>query len=518
MLCLSIGMNTLLLVLVFGQTCSVSVAAESRTHSHTSKEYQYKYDHLKTKIWGPGLNSKAQLPSSYFYVELYLSNGTRYPTSAGPLEVLLTPGDGGKFRGRSSVIDRKDGSYIVNYRPVMPVRDLSISVLLDGQHLGQSPFLLPGWIYQENCNCPSDDTNAWLKALQCPESFDMLDEDLRPFSDLDMRKVEADVYKRWPKRQGSGALMHYIVKDNRVYRKEVGTICGFKMFSDAILLSLARKVKLPDVEFFINLGDWPLVKKSSTSPLPIFSWCGSDSTSDIILPTYDVTDSTLKSLSQVSLDMFTVQGTDSPNWSQKIPKALFRGRDSRKERLELVKLARRGNNSQLIDAGITAFFFFPKDEQLTSERINFFDFFKYKYQLNIDGTVAAYRFPYLMAADSLVLKQDSEYYEFFYKELQPWKHYVPVKRDLSDVVQQVKWAIDHDEEAEEIARNGRTRTRELVTPANIYCYYYKAFLKLSSLIKSKIEVQEGMEEAQHSDYFSHCQCQRSSSQRPGDEL
>lgn len=77
MLCLSIGMNTLLLVLVFGQTCSVSVAAESRTHSHTSKEYQYKYDHLKTKIWGPGLNSKAQLPSSYFYVELYLSNGTR---------------------------------------------------------------------------------------------------------------------------------------------------------------------------------------------------------------------------------------------------------------------------------------------------------------------------------------------------------------------------------------------------------------------------------------------------------
>ncbi|KAF6024518.1 KDELC1 [Bugula neritina] len=245
------------------------------------------------------------------------------------------------------------------------------------------------------------------------------------------------------------------------------------MFSDAILLSLVRKVKLPDVEFFINLGDWPLVKKSSTSPLPIFSWCGSDSTSDIILPTYDVTDSTLKSLSQVNLDMFTVQGTDSLNWSQKIPKALFRGRDSRKERLELVKLARRGNNSELIDAGITAFFFFPKDEQLTSERINFFDFFK----LNIDGTVAAYRFPYLMAADSLVLKQDSEYYEFFYKELQPWKHYVPVKRDLSDVVQQVKWAIDHDDEAEEIARNGRTRTRELVTLLTYTAITIKHFKK-----------------------------------------
>ena len=28
----------------------------------------------------------------------------------------------------------------------------------------------------------------------------------------------------------------------QVYRKEVGSICGFKMFSDSILLSLLRKV------------------------------------------------------------------------------------------------------------------------------------------------------------------------------------------------------------------------------------------------------------------------------------
>jgi len=70
------------------------------------------------------------------------------------------------------------------------------------------------------------------------------------------------------------------------------------LFSKSIIKYFWVQVKLPDVEFFINLGDWPLVKKSSTSPLPIFSWCGSDSTSDIILPTYDVTDSTLKSLSQ----------------------------------------------------------------------------------------------------------------------------------------------------------------------------------------------------------------------------
>ncbi len=72
--------------------------------------------------------------------------------------------------------------------------------------------------------------------------------------------------------------------------------------------------------------------------------------------------------------------------------------------------------------------------------------FQHKYQLNIDGTVAAYRFPYLLAGGSLVLKQDSKYYEHFYKELKPYEHYVPFKHDLSDLLQQIQWAKDNDEE------------------------------------------------------------------------
>ena len=57
------------------------------------------------------------------------------------------------------------------------------------------------------------------------------------------------------------------------------------------------QVRLPDVEFFINLGDWPLEKRSiSEKPVPIFSWCGSDDTKDIVMPTYDMTESTLETM------------------------------------------------------------------------------------------------------------------------------------------------------------------------------------------------------------------------------
>lgn len=64
---------------------------------------------------------------------------------------------------------------------------------------------------------------------------------------------------------------------------------------DSVLLSLARKVILPDVEFFMNLGDWPLVPKKKLI-YPIFSWCGSDETADILLPTYDIAESSLESM------------------------------------------------------------------------------------------------------------------------------------------------------------------------------------------------------------------------------
>lgn len=62
--------------------------------------------------------------------------------------------------------------------------------------------------------------------------------------------------------------------------------------------SLTLQVKLPDMEFIINLGDWPVEQKSQygDDPLPIISWCGSESTNDIVWPTYDVTKSTLEAM------------------------------------------------------------------------------------------------------------------------------------------------------------------------------------------------------------------------------
>ena len=97
--------------------------------------------------------------------------------------------------------------------------------------------------------------------------------------------------------------------------------------------------------------------------------------------------------------------------------------------------------------------------------------FQYKYQLNIDGTVAAYRFPYLLAGDAVVFKQDSEYYEHFYSDLKPGVHYVPIKADLSDLVKKIQWAKSHDQEVRKIGINGRQYAVNHLLPKDVICYH-----------------------------------------------
>lgn len=83
--------------------------------------------------------------------------------------------------------------------------------------------------------------------------------------------------------------------------------------------------------------------------------------------------------------------------------------------------------------------------------------------------------PYLLGGGSLVLKQDSEFYEHFYKELKPMVHYVPLERNLSNLVEQLEWSINHDDEAKEIAENARQFALSHLMPKDILCYYAVLF-------------------------------------------
>jgi hypothetical protein len=56
---------------------------------------------------------------------------------------------------------------------------------------------------------------------------------------------------------------------------------------------------------------------------------------------------------------------------------------------------------------------------------------------------------------SVVLKIDSPYQQWYHHRLKPWKHYVPLAADLSNFESVYAWLREHEDCAEEIARNGQ---------------------------------------------------------------
>lgn len=449
----------------------------------------------KAKVWGPGLRAKdIVLPARYFYIQAIRADGSIFSKSIGkPYEVHLTglSERHGSCRAHFNQIDRGDGSVIIRYKILDQCTNVEIHISVDGIPVAKSPYRMQSIVRSDNCNCPLE-LDYWLEMNGCPVSDQQIEDDLKPFYSVNFTMLRDKILKKYDS-PGSVSLCNYVVKSNQIYRRCYGQYTGFKMFMDAVLVSLVRKVRLPDTEFFMNLGDWPLVKKGghsrTTGPYPIFSWCGSDATFDIVLPTYDLTESSLETMGRVMLDMLSVQSSAFP-WQVKENQVFWRGRDSRRERLNLIDVGR--TEPELFNVSLTNFFFF-RDEEVKygpkSPRISFMEFFRvtqlillaiyiinfnfaqYKYQINIDGTVASYRLPYLLAGDSLVLKQDSPFYEHFYKKLVPYEHYIPFKRDLSDLVSQVRWAIDHESEVRQIIRNAQRFTRDNLMADHVLCYH-----------------------------------------------
>lgn len=79
---------------------------------------------------------------------------------------------------------------------------------------------------------------------------------------------------------------------------------------------------------------------------------------------------------RVTLDMLSVQSNNDIPWSAKKPQAFWRGRDSRRERLDLIDLARA--HPHLFNASLTNFFFFKEEEEQygpKEKHISFFNFF-----------------------------------------------------------------------------------------------------------------------------------------------
>lgn len=81
---------------------------------------------------------------------------------------------------------------------------------------------------------------------------------------------------------------------------------------------------------------------------------------------------------------------------------------------------------------------------------------KYKYLLYADGHCAACRYGFMMRLGSVILKVEPRQVAdrmWYFPLLQPYVDHVPVKPDLSDLEEKIRWCRENDDKCREIAAN-----------------------------------------------------------------
>ena len=71
--------------------------------------------------------------------------------------------------------------------------------------------------------------------------------------------------------------------------------------------------------------------------------------------------------------------------------------------------------------------------------------------VDVEGNGYSGRLKILLFSRRVVLLVQRPWSEFFQRHLQPWEHYVPVRRDLSDLKTRLQWVRAHPRRAQLIA-------------------------------------------------------------------
>jgi hypothetical protein len=294
-----------------------------------------------------------------------------------------------------------------------------------------------------------------------------------------------------------------------------------------MLISLCETREIPDIELFINKRDFPLLKINDTEPYehifdseniklvshsydkycPILSSVTTDKNADIPFPTAE---DWARASNQEDGKFFTANCQSykydfNQVWSSKKPAAVFRGSSTGcgttiedNPRLKISWMSWI-EGKDVLDAGITTWNMRPRKimgvpylQIIQKETLPFWndktdglvskltpqEQSNYKYIVNIDGHVSAFRLSLELSMGSVILLVESKYRMWFRKYLVEYVHYVPVKGDLSDLFEKIEWCRSHDDECQKIANNAKQFYERYLTKKGLLDYVQKLFITI----------------------------------------
>jgi hypothetical protein len=290
--------------------------------------------------------------------------------------------------------------------------------------------------------------------------------------------------------------------------------------------TLIRVRDIPDCEFFISVRDFPILNNDLTEPYNHLY----NSTKIKIEKEYQfkkfapiLTNATSKKLATIPIitsdDWRRVSDRIYPNkcstdyidenintdWNKKKDIAIFRGSATgcgitieTNQRLMAAYLSTQ--NYKLLDVGITNWnprlkkytdkpLGFINKRSLSNKQdnislddgtfINNYDKSCHKYILNIDGHVSAFRLSFELSMNSVILLVESEYEMWYSSLLKQNIHYIPIKKDLSDLIDKIKWCKKNDTKCKKIAQNALHLYNTCLQKDNMLDYMQQVLLKIN---------------------------------------
>lgn len=81
------------------------------------------------------------------------------------------------------------------------------------------------------------------------------------------------------------------------------------------------------------------------------------------------------------------------------------------------------------------------------------DHCNYKYLIDLQGVGWSARTKILLHSGRVLFYQSRPYNEYWFFELKPFEHYIPLENNLFDFYEKFEWAISHEKECNQIAKN-----------------------------------------------------------------
>ena len=315
------------------------------------------------------------------------------------------------------------------------------------------------------------------------------------------------------------------VGNNFLVRNEYPVIEGDSNVSclKHMFTTLLKKRDIPDIELFLNRRDFPLLRDDGEHPyshhvkvttptevLPVFSMCSHEEFTDMAIPTWDDWSRIAYQNYSITFNSSYVNrlGKEYPDfkketvWSSKKDFFVFRGASTGRgvtietnPRLKLATLT-----DARLDAGITSWNLRPRVNigvdgftmkiiskeitdtipllpALTAEEQS-----EYKYLIHVPGHSCAFRLSLELAMNSVVLIVESEYSLWFFPHLVAGVHYVSVKADLSNLVEQMDWCCSNPEQCEQIAQNAKSFYQQYLSEASILDFLQKSIVDAKRVV------------------------------------